>query len=94
MGPSPRSGMMTREAALLVRSALQDASAAHAETALPGEAQARRTSFGVNLYIIPPANAFLQLAHAKVVGVQPGRGRDAALTNILRSPGCWQAKSD
>jgi hypothetical protein len=71
MEPSHRSGMMTRGAALLVRSAFRDAPSAHAEMELPGKAQARRPSFGVNPQIdrSPPATAFLQLAHAKGVGV-------------------------
>lgn len=51
MEPSHRSGMMTRGAALLVRSAFPDAPSAHAEMVLPGKAQARRRSFGVNLQI-------------------------------------------
>jgi Glycosyl hydrolase catalytic core len=97
MRPSRRSFLTTTGAVLLARSALQDAPSAHAETTLPGEAQPRRTSFGINLHIdrFPPATAFLQLAHAKAAGVQSIRGLAAAFADILPSPGGWQfAKSD
>jgi hypothetical protein len=82
---------------MLARSDIQGAAAAHAETALPGEARARRTSFGLNLHIdrFPPATAFLQLTRAKAAGVQSVRGLAAAFADILPAPARWQfAKSD
>jgi hypothetical protein len=97
MEPSRRHVLRTMGTALFARIAVQDAPAAHADTALRDEAHGRRTSFGVNLHIdrFPPAIAFQQLAHAKAAGVQSVRGLHAALTNILPSPGRWQfAKPD
>jgi hypothetical protein len=97
MEPSRRHVLRTMGTALLAKTPVQDAPAAHAETALRDEAQGRRTSFGVNLHIdrFPAATAFLQLAHAKAAGAQSVRGLAAAFADILPSPGRWQFdKSD
>lgn len=71
MAPPRRSILTTTGAAPLARGALRGVPTARAEMALPGEAQARCTSFRVTLHMdrFPPATALLRLAHPKAAGV-------------------------